>query len=135
MPQTKVPNPTLAADNTAAVGMLYGRPENQPPGPANADTEADSIKWATRFLLFKQYNVESVFTNIDVRGQGPTHTALRPPTLFSLERTLDRYGPGAERGRYGAGIIQIKDEGRRTISTGTQFVWPVLTDRRARHQP
>ena len=116
------------------VVMYYGT--HQPPGPATIESEANSIKWAVRELLFKQYRFST--TNIMNRTRipemdvnpGPLLVAL-DPTVFSVRDTIARYGPSDVPG-YTDSVLRIRDEGRRGTRP-SDFVWPILTNHKARH--
>lgn len=115
--------------NTAAVLMTYG--VQSPPGPASVGTEADSIKWAVRELLFKQYKdaLKIVTKNLVVLGQ--TLIVEAEPPIPDLVSTLDAYGTGAAN-NYGKDILKIRDEGRGP-DVKKDFIWPIKVDMKSRH--
>ena len=114
--------------NSAGVYMHY---QTHAPGPASVATEQASIKWAVRELLFKQYNLRTVFKERNLVGKGVTLVAEEEPPAPELIETLNRYGTGQGK-NYGADILKIRDEGR-GLNTATDFIWPIKCNKKARH--
>jgi len=101
-------------------------------GLASIGSYRESVKWALRKLLYKQYYLgDDFFVLYRVKGAGDTRFAEAKPELRSLSETVRHYGDITP--DYPVHVFRMRDEGIGTRGNGDEYRWPRLTNDKARH--
>jgi hypothetical protein len=97
------------------------------------DSYCNSVRWALRKLLYKQYDLAAAdfLVTYRVKGHGETLFGATKPQIRSLSETVRRYGD--TQATYPLHVFRMRDEGIGTRGTGDEYRWPRLTNDKARH--
>jgi hypothetical protein len=126
------PNPLSdRATNMGAGKMNYSV---NAPGPVDVGTAAGSVKWWMRQVFKKMSNTPGLKTLTETVGPGVTAPTwwVGPPVPVGVDEGIRRSGD-INQPDYMNWVKDLANTGKFTKQGTKYYLWPMLTDRKARH--